>query len=191
MAKFDMMCNFFGIIHQFTASQWPHCNGMVERMTKTLKHGLTIVSTRNILSWDLQIPRILFGCHCGIKANTIYSPYMIMTNRTPRLTIDNRLSSLTHIMEGRIVHEEMSLHMVSKMKLVVQLHESLLQNVDQTQKKHKRTYAARKGWVWFHFFEDGKVLIKMRKPGKKKSLLASWEGPYMFANYKDGRGCRT
>jgi uncharacterized protein YmfQ (DUF2313 family) len=94
-------------------------------------------------------------------------------------------------MEDHIVHEEMALHMVSKMKLVVKLHESLLQNVDQAQKKQKRTYAARKGWVLFHSFEDGEMLVKMRKPSKKKSLLASWEGLYMFANYKDGRGCRT
>jgi hypothetical protein len=41
----------------------------------------------------------------------------------------------------------------------------------------------------FHSFEDGKVLIKMKKLGKKKSLLASWEGLYLVAGYKDGKGC--
>jgi hypothetical protein len=104
-------------------------------MIKTLKHGLIVVSTGNIQSWDVQIPRILFGYHCGIQTNTRYSPYMIMTNMTPRLTIDNRLNNSTQIVEDRIVHEEMALHMVFKMKLVAQLHESLLQNVDQAQKK--------------------------------------------------------
>ncbi len=94
---------------------------------KTLKHGLIVVSTGNIQSWDLQILRILFGYHCGIQANTRYSPYMNMTNMIPRLTIDNRLNNLTHIVEDRIVHKEMALHMVFKMKLVGQLHESLLQ----------------------------------------------------------------
>jgi hypothetical protein len=48
MAKFDMICKNFGITHQFITPQWPHYNGMVERMIKTLKHGLTIVSTINI-----------------------------------------------------------------------------------------------------------------------------------------------
>ncbi len=47
MAKFDM-CKIFGITHQFIAPQWPCCNGMVERMIKTLKHVFTIVSSSNI-----------------------------------------------------------------------------------------------------------------------------------------------
>jgi hypothetical protein len=55
----------------------------------------------------------------------------------------------------------MALQMVSKMELVAQLHESLLENVDQTQKKQKKTYVAIKGLVMFHSFGDGKVSIKM------------------------------
>jgi hypothetical protein len=47
MVEFDM-CKFFGITHQFIAPQWSCCNGMVERMIKTLKHGLTVVSSSNI-----------------------------------------------------------------------------------------------------------------------------------------------
>jgi hypothetical protein len=34
MAEFDLMCNKYGITHQFTTPQWPQCNGMVERMNK-------------------------------------------------------------------------------------------------------------------------------------------------------------
>jgi hypothetical protein len=37
--------------------------------------------------------------------------------------------------EDYITNEEMELQMVFKMKLVVQLHEALLQNVDQAQNK--------------------------------------------------------
>ncbi len=48
MAEFDTMCNVFGINHQFTTPQWFCCNGMVERMIKTLKHGLIVISTKNI-----------------------------------------------------------------------------------------------------------------------------------------------
>jgi uncharacterized membrane protein len=48
MAEFDTMCKFFGINHQFTTPQWFRCNGMVERMIKTLKHGLIVIFARNI-----------------------------------------------------------------------------------------------------------------------------------------------
>ncbi len=33
-------------------------------------------------------------------------------------------------------------------------------------------------------------MVKMRKPRKKKSLLANQEGPYAFVKYKDEKGCR-
>jgi hypothetical protein len=48
MAEFDTMCKIFGINHQFTTPQWFCCNGMVERMIKTLKHRLIVISTGNI-----------------------------------------------------------------------------------------------------------------------------------------------
>ncbi len=45
MAEFDLMCKKHGIIHQFTAPQWPQCIGMVEKMIETLKNGLSVVSS--------------------------------------------------------------------------------------------------------------------------------------------------
>jgi transposase len=58
MVKFDLMCKKYGITHHFTTPQWPQCNGMVERMIKTLKHGLFVVSSTNLDNWDFQLPRI-------------------------------------------------------------------------------------------------------------------------------------
>jgi hypothetical protein len=62
-AKFDQLCKNYGIIHQYIVPQWPKCNGMVERLIKTLKHGLNILSTilEHAQDWDDQLLRILFG----------------------------------------------------------------------------------------------------------------------------------
>jgi hypothetical protein len=78
--------------------------------------------------------------------------------------------------------------MVAKMKLVAKLHESLLKNINLAHKKQNRTYVARKRKIMFHYFEEGEIYVKMRKPRKKKSLLASWEGPSLFVSYKDKKG---
>jgi hypothetical protein len=43
-AEFETMCRNYAIHHQCTALQWPQCNGMAERMIKTLKHGITILA---------------------------------------------------------------------------------------------------------------------------------------------------
>jgi hypothetical protein len=56
----------YNITNQFTVLTWLKCNGMVERLTKTIKQGLMVMATTNIQSWDLLLPMILFGYQCGI-----------------------------------------------------------------------------------------------------------------------------
>jgi hypothetical protein len=69
---------------------------MVEQLIKTIKQGLIIMVVVNISSWDLLLLHILFEC-CGIQANIKYSPFMVLTRRTPRLTIDNNLTGLCDV----------------------------------------------------------------------------------------------
>jgi hypothetical protein len=61
MMEFAKICQNYGIKHQFITPAWPQCNGMVECLIKTIKHGLTIMATINIHDWDFLLPRILFG----------------------------------------------------------------------------------------------------------------------------------
>jgi transposase InsO family protein len=80
-AKFDVMCKDYGIQHQHTAPQWPQCNGMVERLIKTIKHGITVLATTpdTVACWDEHLAKVLFGYRCGIQSSTKFSPYMILT----------------------------------------------------------------------------------------------------------------
>jgi transposase-like protein len=48
MKEFVEICQNYGITHQFIAPAWPQCNGMVERLIKTIKHGLTVMAATNI-----------------------------------------------------------------------------------------------------------------------------------------------
>ncbi len=95
--EFDVMCRDYAIQHQRTAPQWPQCNGMAERMIKTIKHGITVLTTTpaNTDYWDEQLAKVLFRYRCGIQASTKFSPFMILTSRTPRLWADNYLQALT------------------------------------------------------------------------------------------------
>jgi len=96
-AEFDVMCRDYAIQHQRTAPQWPQCNGMAECMIKTIKHGITVFATTpaNMDCWDQQLAKVVFGYRCGIQTNTKFSPFMILTGRTPRLRADNYLQALT------------------------------------------------------------------------------------------------
>ncbi len=62
----------------------------------------------------------------------------------------------------------------------------MLFNVEQTQKNQRKTYATRKGKQTFEGLVTRHTMVKMKKPGKKKALTLSWEGPYQFVGYIDG-----
>jgi len=78
--------------------------------------------------------------------------------------------------------------MVEKLKLIYDMHSSMLENVHQAHKRQRRSYAAHKGRQEFLGLEEGRTMVKMKKPRKKISLFANWEGPYTFVKYKDEKG---
>jgi transposase InsO family protein len=171
MAEFDLMCKKYGIIHQFIAPQCPQCNGMVEKMIKTLKNGLFVMSSIDLDNWDLQLLRILFGYRCGVQASTNFSLFMVLIGRTPRFTCDNGLSTFTNVEKDELTLDEMTQLMVEKLKLIYEMHSFVLENVDLTQKKQRKSYATWKGKQEFLGLEEGRTRVKMRKPRKKKHYL--------------------
>ncbi len=189
-AEFDAMCKDYGIHHQHTAPQWPQCNGMAERLIKTIKHGITVLSAvpDNANCWDEQLAKVMFGYRCKIQSSTKFSPFMILTRCTPRLRADNYLHSLTAEVDDTANVETTAEQLMQKMKLIASIHENVLLNVKQAQQKQKRTYATRKGKQIFEGLVAGETMVKMKKPGKKKALIASWEGPYLFVAHTDGVG---
>jgi len=70
---------------------------MAERLIKTIKHGVTVLSAtpNNANCWDEQLAKVMFGYRCGIQSSTRFSPFMILTGRTPCLRADNYLQALT------------------------------------------------------------------------------------------------
>ncbi len=85
----------------------------------------------------------------------MYFPYMTLIGRNPQLTIDNNLNGLSVIVNEQVGHEAMVEQMIQKMQLVVSIHKSLLENVEQAQKKQQKVYTTRKWLQLFEGFEKG------------------------------------
>jgi hypothetical protein len=127
-AEFDVMCKDYAIQHQCTAPQWLQCNGMAERIIKTIKHGITVLATApaNTHCWDEQFAKVLFGYRCGIQASTKFSPFMILTGRTPRLQADNYLQALTAEIDDEDGVEEAAAQFLQKVELIGSIHNRVL-----------------------------------------------------------------
>jgi hypothetical protein len=163
---------------------------MVERMIKTIKHGITVLATTpaNLDCWDQQLAKVLFGYRCGIQTSTKFSPFMILTGRTPRLREDNYLQALTVETNGGDDMEAAAAQYLQKVELIASIHDNVLLNVEQAQKQQKKIYAARRGKHLFEGLIARQTMVKMKKLGKTRALTASWEGPYQFIGHTDGKG---
>ncbi len=75
---------------------------MVESLIKTIKQGLTIIVIVNIQCWDIMLPCILFGYHCGIQVNTKYSSFLVFIRCIPILTINNNLNGLCDVFDEHV-----------------------------------------------------------------------------------------
>jgi len=98
------------------------------------------------------------------------------------------MSALTGVVDDGIDVEQIAAQFLEKVKLIASIHENVLLNVEQAQKKQRSTYANRKGKHLFEGLTAGETMVKMKKPGKKRTLAASWEGPYQFVGHMDGKG---
>ncbi len=131
-AEFEAMCKDYSIQHQRTAPQWPQCNGMAKRMIKTIKHGIIVLATNpeNVDCWDEHLAKVLFGYRCGVQASTKFSPFMVLTGRSPRLIADNYLSALTSVVDDGVDVEQIAAQFLEKVSLIASIHENVLLNVE-------------------------------------------------------------
>jgi hypothetical protein len=112
---------------------------------------------------------------------------MVLIGHTPRLTIDNNLNGSCDVFDEHENPEVIVEQMILKMWLITIMHKTLLENVEHAQRKQRKVYASKKRLQTFEGFTKT-TKVKMRKFGKKRSLLNNLEGPYFFVEYKDGKG---
>jgi hypothetical protein len=105
---------------------------MAERMIKTLKHGVTVLAANpaNVNCWDEQLAKVLFGYRCGVQVSTKFSPFMVLTGRSPRLRADNCLDNLTNVIDDTSIVEDMAAQFLEKVRLIASIHEHVLLNVE-------------------------------------------------------------
>jgi hypothetical protein len=106
-------------------------------MIKTLKHGITVLvaNPANVNCWDEHLAKVLFGYRCGVQSSTKFSPFMVLTGRTPRFRADNCLNALTDEIDDTAMVEDMATGFLEKVRLIASIHKSVLFNVEQAQKK--------------------------------------------------------
>ncbi len=132
-------------------------------MIKTLKHGIIVLAAdlANVNCWDEQLAKVLLGYRCGVQASTNFSPFMILIGRSPRLRADNCLNTLTDVINDTSTVEDMATQFLEKVRLIASIHENVLLNVEQAQKKQRNTYVNRASKHLLEGLVAGVSMVKM------------------------------
>jgi len=98
------------------------------------------------------------------------------------------LQALTAEIDNVVDVKIAAVQFLQKVELIANIHNNVLLNVEQAQKQQKKVYATKRGKHLFEGLIVGRMMVKMKKLGKRRALIASWEGPYQFIGHSDGKG---
>ena len=71
-----------------TTPYHPQCNGLVERMNKTVLSMLRTLPEQNKSRWPESLDKLIYAYNCTIHDTTGFEPYYLMFGRHPKLPID-------------------------------------------------------------------------------------------------------
>ncbi len=71
---------------------------------------------------------------------------MVLIGQKPRLTVDNSMKGLGKLIDQDVGSDEMAKETIKMMKLITNLHDSLLANVEHAHMKQYKFYVVKK-WL--------------------------------------------
>ena len=164
------VCKILGIKKTRTTSYHTQCDGLVERLNRTLLNMLVAECPFN---WEEVLARICFAYNTSVQATTGFTPFYLMFGRQARLPVD--------LMYGVPQKDEV----VRPETYAGQLKKSLEKSYAAVKKtfntEHKRQKTLRDRKVHGRPFSAGDLvwLFNPAVPrGKSKKFHAPWIGPF-------------
>ena len=85
---FKRLQELTGISKSRTTPYHPECDGMSERMNRTLINMLKTLNDKEKSNWPKHLSKLAFAHNVTVNKSTGYSPYYLMFGRSARLPID-------------------------------------------------------------------------------------------------------
>lgn len=150
-----------GIRSKNTSGYRPQCNGMVERLNRTLTVYLSKYVKENKKNWDALLNEALSSYNKTVQKSTGKSPFNIVYSTRPKLPIDNKLPT--------IIEESIDIE---------QLREQVKENITKSHEASKKRYDQRVKQVAFRVGDE--ALLAPTKLHKKihKLEVKQYQGPF-------------
>ena len=174
------LCTVLGIKKLNTTAYHPQCNGMVERMNRTLKTMLRKHAGKFGLQWDQYLPGVLWAYRNMPHDSTGEKPSFLLFGMDLRTPSEAALFPPSRL-EPTMV-ENYREELITSLSSARELAAKHLKRKQQQSKEHYdntiRTRDFRKGnWVLVRFPSD--------ETGRNRKLSQPWHGPYRILDLTD------
>eukprot|EP00731_Ephydatia_muelleri_P007839 Em0004g177a len=174
------VCQLLGTTKLNTTAYHPQCDGMVERMNRTLKSMLRKHVAKFGSQWDRYLPGVLWAYRNTPHESTKEKPSFLLygvdlRSPTEAALLPTEQPGLIEISDYR---EELILSLSSARELAVSSIQAAQQRYKQQYDRKSRPVTFKLGhWVLVRFPQD--------ETGKQRKLSRPWHGPYRVTQIND------
>ena len=166
------VCELMGISKLNTTAYHPQCDGVVERMNRTLKAMLCKHSARFSRLWDTYLPGVLWAYRNMAHKSTKEKPSFLLfgldcKSPTEAALLPAEPLTTTSVSDG----EQLILSLSSVRELA-------LTNIQKAQKHYKKYYDLKANQKTFQLGDWVLIRFPHEELGKLRKLSWPWHGPY-------------
>ena len=174
------VCSLLGITKLNTTAYHPQCNGMIERMNRTLKAMLRKHAVKFGPQWDKFLPGVLWAYRNAPHGTTKEKPSFLMFGLDLRSPTEPALLPAESLEPTDVddYREQLILSLSSARELAVS-------NIREEQKRAKERYDKKSTVRDYKLGEWVLICFPQEETGKKRKLSKPWYGLYRVIQKND------
>ena len=171
------LCKILSILKTHTTPYHPQCDGLVERLNRTIQAMLATCINEHMGDWEEYLPRVCFKYNTSKQTSTGFAPFYLMFERQERIPLD--------VIFGNPTPElwTTSQHILNLGKSLEQAYKLARDHLGTAAERQKKRYDQRVhgesykvgDQVWLH------NPVVPRRSSKK--LHCPWTGPFQIIKY--------
>ena len=174
------ICKLLGIHKLNTTAYHPQCNGMVERLNRTLKTALRKHAARFGVQWDQYLAGVLWAYRNTPHESTGEKPSFLLFGMDCRTPTEAALLPPTQLMPTEVedYREEVILSLSSARDLAAKA-------IRKAQKRYKTQYDRKSTKKKYRVGDWVLVKFPHEETGKQRKLSRPWHGPYRVVSHEN------
>lgn len=166
------VCTLLGVQKLRTTPYHPQCNGMIERLHKTLADMLSHFFSPDGKNWDEIVPFALMAYRSAQHVATGFSPHMLMFGQEMKLPEADDLALKPETDENTQFQFD---DLVEKLRKV---REIAIRNSESSKERNKKYYDKKSKLKHYKLGDHVYLHDPTVKRGPQKKFGKSWKGPY-------------